>query len=80
MSSSTRVLNPGYPCPLCQVRPDVPCRHRPADPEWSMGDDPPDPDQRRGTPRPGQGKNFYGRRQVNKEILRSRKKLNNTST
>lgn len=22
------------PCPKCQVRPDVACKHRPADPDW----------------------------------------------
>lgn len=29
------VLEPGRPCPLCDVRPDVACRHRPADPQWA---------------------------------------------
>lgn len=27
-------LEPGQPCPYCAVRPDVPCRHRSADPTW----------------------------------------------
>lgn len=35
----------GFPCPLCQVRPDVACRHRPAS-DWSMGEAPPDLDLR----------------------------------
>lgn len=43
------VLEPGTPCPYCQVRPDVACRHRPADPTWTMRDPPvPKPDPRRG--------------------------------
>lgn len=25
------ILAPGSPCPYCQVRPDIACRHRPAD-------------------------------------------------
>lgn len=28
-------LESGFPCSLCQVRPDVACRHRPADPSWT---------------------------------------------
>lgn len=38
---------PGQPCGLCGVRPDVACSHRPADPDWTQKgrrmrlDDPP---------------------------------------
>lgn len=53
--------DPGYPCPLCQVRPDVACRHRPADPDWSMGPSLPDTSTR-SVPRPGQGFNFRTRK------------------
>lgn len=28
------MIEPGRPCPLCDVRPDVACRHRAADPNW----------------------------------------------
>jgi len=57
-----RILNPGYPCTLCQVRPDVACRHRPADEDWSMGKDPPETDSRKGSERPGSGIHFRSRR------------------
>lgn len=39
--------DPGFPCRLCAVRPDVDCAHRPADPLWSMGPEPRETDQRR---------------------------------
>lgn len=39
--------DPGFPCKRCGVRPDVDCDHRPADPHWSMGPEPPDTDGRR---------------------------------
>ena len=28
------MIETGQPCPLCAVRPDVACRHRPADESW----------------------------------------------
>lgn len=34
--------DPGFPCKLCAVRPDIDCDHRPADPLWTMGPPPPD--------------------------------------
>lgn len=34
--------DPGFPCYYCQVRPDVSCKHRDADPTWSMGPEPPE--------------------------------------
>lgn len=39
--------DPGFPCKLCAVRPDLDCSHRPADPLWTMGPEPPDEDGRR---------------------------------
>ncbi|APZ81769.1 hypothetical protein vBEliSR6L_4 [Erythrobacter phage vB_EliS_R6L] len=39
--------DPGFPCKRCGVRPDVDCDHRPADPFWTMGPEPPDEDNRR---------------------------------
>lgn len=37
----------GYPCKRCGVRPDVSCRHRPADQSWTMGAPPVETDLRR---------------------------------
>lgn len=59
---------PGFPCRLCGVRPDVACRHRPADPSWSMGTAPPVTDNR-SKPRPGNGHNFKNRRKIARERL-----------
>lgn len=56
-----RPKDPGFPCRLCGVRPDLDCPHRPADPSWSMGPTPPS-DERKGQPRPGNGHNFKSRR------------------
>lgn len=28
------VIETGLPCPFCNVRPDIACPHRPADPNW----------------------------------------------
>lgn len=39
--------DPGFPCKRCGVRPDISCSHRPADPFWSMGPEPPETDMRR---------------------------------
>lgn len=33
-------LEPGRPCQYCDVRPDVACRHRPADPTWRKVEQP----------------------------------------
>lgn len=52
------MMEPGAPCALCQVRPDVACRHRPADPNWSMGAAPVETDNRRNRDYTGQGYNF----------------------
>lgn len=55
------MTEPGYPCSLCQVRPDVSCRHRAADTSRSMGVTPKDEDGRKTSPsraRPGNGNNF----------------------
>lgn len=53
------------PCKLCGVRPDVACRHRPADTSWSMGDAPPDEDGRAAGNRPGNGHHLKGVRAAN---------------
>lgn len=38
------MIEPGAPCWLCGVRPDVECQHRAADPAWQrpVFEDPPD--------------------------------------
>ena len=44
---SGRRPDPGFPCYYCGVKPDIACEHRPADPEWSMGPEPPAEDGRK---------------------------------
>lgn len=63
---------PGAPCYKCGVRPDVACRHRPADPEWQALVF---EDKRDGRSRPdgGQGLNFKTRSRVAKRYGRYEK-------
>jgi hypothetical protein len=55
------MLEPGYPCPYCQVRPDVDCRHRPADPNWKRPEQQAEP-PKRDIPGSYQGLNFGTRK------------------
>lgn len=65
------MIEPGQPCPYCSVRPDVACRHRPADTSWSMGEAPVDDDGRKG-PHPGRGHNFKSRKKMIDAKLKAR--------
>jgi hypothetical protein len=60
---------PGSPCGLCGVRPDVACSHRPADPGWAPPDQDRDPPDRRllGLSA-GNGWNFHGRRKPGPKV------------
>lgn len=49
----------GSPCELCGVRPDVACRHRPADPAYTPPRQPPEHDSRKLAR--DQGRNFGNR-------------------
>ena len=56
-------LEPGAPCPWCAVRPDVPCRHRPADPDYRRPEqDEGEEDKYKPKRGEGQGLNFKTRK------------------
>lgn len=53
--------DPGFPCGMCGVNAYTDCRHRPGEPPIDRSHVI-DHDDRRGTPRPGNGNNFRTRK------------------